>query len=91
MCLGMPGEIIEVHGKVALTDFWGVQREVALDTLTDPVVRGDMIIAHAGVAVRKIPAHEAAAVLAMYEVVLCEAGGDPIAVDVIEELELEPV
>ncbi len=91
MCLGVPGQIVEIRGKVALTDFWGVQREVALDNLTEPVSSGDMIIAHAGIAVRRIPPSEAAAVLAMYEVVLCEAGEDPIARDVIDELELEPV
>lgn len=90
MCLGVPGQVIEVRGNIALTDFWGAQREIALDNLTDRIETGDMIIAHAGVAVRRIPPHEAAAVLAMYEVILCEAGGDPIALDVIEELELQP-
>jgi hydrogenase expression/formation protein HypC len=90
MCLGVPGQIIEVRGKIALTDFWGVQREVLIDNLAEPLRCGDTIIAHAGIAVRRIPPGEAAAVLAMYEVVLCEAGEDPIALDVIEELELEP-
>lgn len=91
MCLGVPGRIIEVRGKTAVTDFWGVQRDVRLDNLTEPVQSGDTIIAHAGIAVRRIPPNEADAVMAMYEVVLCEAGEDPIALDVIEELELEPV
>lgn len=91
MCLGVPGQIIEIHDKVAIVDFWGVRKEVRLDILEEPVSAGDTIVNHAGYAIRRIPPAEVADTLAMYEVVLCEAGEDPIALDVIEELELEPV
>ncbi len=97
MCLGVPGQIVAKHGKVATVDFWGLQRDVRLDVLEQAVAVGDYVVVHAGYAVRPIPPQEVADTLGLYEVVLCEAGEDPIARDVIEELqmtedlELEPV
>jgi hydrogenase expression/formation protein HypC len=87
MSLGVPGQIIQVRGNMATVDFWGVQREVRLDLLGTPVALADYIVVHAGYAIRQIPPEETVDTLAMYEVVLCETGEDPIAL----ELELEPV
>jgi hydrogenase expression/formation protein HypC len=87
MCLGVPGQIIEVTGKTALTDFWGTRKVVKLDGLTERVVPGDYILNHAGSAVRKIDPELAAETMALYEVLLCEAGEDPLATDVVDELE----
>jgi hydrogenase expression/formation protein HypC len=87
MCLGMPGQIIEVNGNRALTDFWGTRKIVKLDALDVSVAPGDYILNHAGSAVRKIDAALVAETVALYEVVLCEACEDPIATDIVHELE----
>ena len=87
MCLGAPGQVLSVRGKVAVVDFWGVKKNVRLDNLTEPLVPGDYIIDHQGYAVRKIDNDAVAETLGMYEVILTEAGCDPIATDVVSELE----
>ncbi len=90
MCLGVPGQIKAIKEKTATVDFWGVCRAVRLDNLTDAVAAGDYIIDHAGFAVRRIPPADVADTLALYEVLLTEAGEDPIARDVAAELACEP-
>lgn len=87
MCLGVPGQIVEVRSSTEATvDFWGVRKRVRLDNLTEPALAGDYVIDHAGWAVRIIPPADVADTLALYEVLLCEAGEDPIARDVAEDL-----
>ena len=87
MCLGVPGQILSIKDQVASVDFWGVQRPVRLDQLAERAAIGDYIIDHAGFAVRVIPPEDVAGTLALYEVLLTEAGEDPIARDVVAELE----
>ena len=87
MCLGAPGQIIQINGKTALTDFWGARKIVRLDGLSEPVVPGDYILNHAGSAVRKIDPELVAETMALYELLLCEAGEDPLATDIVDELE----
>jgi len=87
MCLGVPGQIIAIRSTVASVDFWGVRKAVKLDNLTEPVQPGDYIIDHAGYAVRRIPTADVADTLALYEVLLTEAGEDPIARDAACEIE----
>ena len=87
MCLGVPGQVLTVHGKTATVDFWGVRRPVRLDTLDDLVFPGDYVINHCGHAVRKIAPEMVADTLGMYEVILSEAGEDPMVSDVVHELE----
>jgi hydrogenase expression/formation protein HypC len=89
MCLGLPGRIVTINGKTARVDFWGSVRTVKLDAMKEAIVPGDYIIDHAGYAVRRIPDEDVADTLALYEVILCEAGGDPIATDVIAMEEAE--
>ena len=48
---------------------------------------GDYIIDHAGFAVRIIGVEDVADTLALYEVLLTEAGEDPIARDVMAEMD----
>jgi hydrogenase expression/formation protein HypC len=74
MCLGVPGKVISVDGFVATVDFWGVQKQVRLLIVDEPVVPGDYILNHVGYAIRKIPAEDIEATLAMYNDVL---DGDP--------------
>ena len=89
MCLGVPGKVVAVHGGLAIVDFWGIQREVKLDIVSQPIQTGDYIINHLGYAVRKISQEAVADTLALYEVVLSEAGDDPIATEALCELERE--
>lgn len=87
MCLGIPGQVIEITGKTATVDFWGTRKDVRLDVLNAIILPGDYILNHAGFAVRKIEPAQVAETLALYEVLLCEAGEDPIATDIVDELE----
>jgi hydrogenase expression/formation protein HypC len=82
MCLGVPGQIVAISENTASVDFWGVRKTVRLDNLAEAVTIGDYIIDHAGYAVRRIPPADVFDTLALYEVLLTEAGEDPIARDV---------
>ena len=87
MCLGMPGQIVEVlSSNEATVDFWGVRKDVRLDHLSEMALVGDYVLDHAGWAVRVIPPEDVADVLALYEVLLAEAGEDPIVRDVCAQL-----
>lgn len=82
MCLGVPGQIVEMKSSTeAVVDFWGLRKCISLDQLTERAEVGDYIIDHAGSAVRVIPPQDVADTMALYEVLLCEAGEDPIARD----------
>jgi hydrogenase expression/formation protein HypC len=88
MCLGVPGQIVEVKNVLeAVADFWGVKKLIRLDNLAESVCAGDYVIDHAGYAVRVIPPSDVADTLALYEVLLTEAGEDPIAGDIARQLE----
>lgn len=88
MCLGVPGRIISVDGAIATVDFWGVRRQVRLDIVDEPVQPGDYILNHVGYAIRRIPAAEIAATLALYEELLAHAeeSDDLMAADVRGEI-----
>jgi hydrogenase expression/formation protein HypC len=88
MCLGVPGKVIEVKGLVATVDFWGVRRQIRLETVDEPVQPGDYILNHVGYAIRRIPAGEIDATLAMYEELLerAEAEDDLMAADIRGEI-----
>jgi hydrogenase expression/formation protein HypC len=90
MCLGLPGQIVEIEGASALVDFWGTRKKVRLDALDERVVPGDYILDHAGFAVRRIPADQVNDTLMQYEAILAAAGDDtiidePIIKDVVRE------
>ena len=55
---------------IATVDFWGVRRQVRLDVVDEPVQPGDYILNHVGFAIRRIPAEDIAATLALYEELL---------------------
>ena len=88
MCLGVPGRIVAVDGQTATVDFWGVQRQVRLDVVDEPVQPGDYILNHVGYAIRRIPTSEIDATLALYEELLRHAENDPdlMAADVRAEI-----
>jgi hydrogenase expression/formation protein HypC len=87
MCLGVPGKIVAIDGLVATVDFWGVRREVRLEVVDEPVQPGDYILNHVGYAIRRIPASEIDATLALYEDLLRRADEDDLmAADVRAEI-----
>jgi hydrogenase expression/formation protein HypC len=79
MCLGLPGQIIEMKGPIAEVDFYGLRKDVRTDSTKDVLMPGDYVIAHAGAVVRRVEPEEVFGLLGMYEVVLAEGGEDPIA------------
>jgi hydrogenase expression/formation protein HypC len=86
MCLGVPGFVVEVHGNVALVDFFGAYRHVRLELVDQPVAPGDYILNHVGYAIRRIPEGDIEGTLAMYRQLLREADDDLMAADVRGEL-----
>jgi len=87
MCLGVPGRVIEIDGNVATVDFFGVRRSVLLDIVDEPVSSGDYVLNHVGYAIRKIPAQEVEATLALYEELLRQAEReDLMAADLRDEI-----
>lgn len=87
MCLGVPGQVKRVDGLTAEVDFWGVEKEVRLDTVDEPVEPGDFILNHVGFAIRRIPESEIDGTLELYESMM---GGDPddmLREDLMDEVE----
>ena len=89
MSLGVPGKIISFTDEAAVVDFWGTEQRVNLGALGDSLAAGDYVLVHAGYVVRKIDEELVNDTLAMYEIILCEAGEDPISSEMIEELVAE--
>jgi hydrogenase expression/formation protein HypC len=87
MCLGVPGKVVEVNGLIATVDFWGVRKEIRLEVVDELVRPGDYILNHVGYAIRRIPAEEIGATLALYEELLTRADQDDLmAADVRGEI-----
>ncbi len=84
-----PGRIVSVDGLVATVDFWGIQRQVRLELVDEPVVAGDYILNHVGFAIRRIPEPDIDGTLALYEELLrdSEQTSDLMAADVRSELD----
>ena len=88
MCLGVPGKVIAVDGLIAIVDFWGVRKQIHLAVVDEAVQPGDYILNHVGYAIRRIPAAEIDATLALYEELLVHARGDDdlMAADIRSEI-----
>ena len=67
MCLGVPGQIVEIVGTTALVDFRGVRRKVALDIVDEDVTTGDHVLVHVGFAIRRIAPEDLAETLAFFD------------------------
>jgi len=87
MCLGVPGQVVEIDDLVAVVDFWGVRRRVRLDLVDEPVAVGDYVLNHVGFAIRRIPPADVELTLSMYEQLLKEAEKDFMAADVRGEID----
>jgi len=89
MCLGVPGRILSIsaEGDRAMVDFFGVQREVRLDVVDEPVGIGDYILNHVGFAIRRIPESEIGVTLELYEELIRRADeNDLMTADVRSEM-----
>lgn len=87
MCLGIPGRVLEVKGRLATVDFFGVRREVRLDLVDEPVAQDDYILNHVGFAIRRIAREDIADTLALYERLIHEAESDIMAADIRGEID----
>lgn len=67
MCLGVPGQIVELEGTTAVVDFGGVRRKVALEIVDEEVALGDHVLVHVGFAIRRIAPEDLAETLAFFE------------------------
>jgi len=70
MCLGVPGRIIEIVDerglRMGVVDFGGVTRQTCLAYVPEATV-DDYVVVHAGFAISKVDAVEAARTLALVE------------------------
>ena len=62
MCLAIPMKIIAIDGMVATTEVDGVTRQARLDLLPEANL-GDYVLVHAGLAISRIDAADAAETL----------------------------
>jgi hydrogenase expression/formation protein HypC len=71
MCLGIPGEVVELYPDrpdLAKVDVSGVRRAINIGLLEGEEIRpGDWVLIHVGFALSKIDEEEAAAALAFLE------------------------
>ena len=71
MCLGIPGEVVELYSDrndLAKVDVSGVRRAINIGLLEDEKIQpGDWVLIHVGFALSKIDEEEAAAALAFLE------------------------
>ena len=71
MCLGIPGEVLEIlpeQPDLAKVDVSGVRRLINVGLLSDdPPAPGEWVLIHVGFALSKIDEDEAAAALAFLE------------------------
>lgn len=63
MCLGIPGEILEIHGSDPLTrtakvQFGGINKEIHL-AYTPEAIAGDYVIVHVGFSISIVQKEEA--------------------------------
>jgi hydrogenase expression/formation protein HypC len=71
MCLGIPGEVVELYedrNDLAMVDVSGVRRAINIGLLEDENIQpGDWVLIHVGFALSKIDEEEAAAALAFLQ------------------------
>lgn len=82
MCLGIPGKILSVTDagglRMGKVQFGGIMREACLEYVPDAVM-GDYVIVHAGFAISRVDAEEAARTYQLLEEMgqLAELGEAP--------------
>ncbi len=60
MCLSIPSKVVSLDAdNMATVDTLGVQRQVSLDLMPEPVAIGDYVLIHIGYAINKIDEEDA--------------------------------
>ncbi|MEN9945979.1 MAG: HypC/HybG/HupF family hydrogenase formation chaperone [Pseudomonadota bacterium] len=73
MCLAVPTQIIKLlDNQMALTSLAGVEKEISLALLAEPVSIGDYVIVHVGYALSKLDEADAQKTLAYFTELLDE-------------------
>ena len=73
MCLGIPMQIRQIDGFVALCEAKGVERDVNLFMLQhEPLSAGDYVVVHVGYAIQKITPQEARTAWELYDQMLAD-------------------
>lgn len=68
MCLSIPSKIIQIESDtIATVDTMGVQRQVSLDLMAEPVSIGDYVLIHIGFAMTKMDEIAALESLDLYQ------------------------
>lgn len=68
MCLSVPSKIIQIsEHNMATVDSLGVQRQISLDLMPEPVEEGDYVLIHVGFAMNKIDESDALASLQLFQ------------------------
>lgn len=62
MCLAIPMQIKEISGVSAVVEQEGVTRNVRIDFISNPAL-GEYVLVHAGIAIERVDAEEAAETL----------------------------
>jgi hydrogenase expression/formation protein HypC len=75
MCLAAPSRVIEVRDGMAVTECFGVTREVSLLLMNEDVVPGDYVLIQAGgFAFERVEAERAEEALALMRELMAEGG-----------------
>ena len=75
MCLGIPMQVVEIHGYSARCQAKGVERDVSLFLMQhEPVAPGDFGMVHVGYAIQKMSAQEAHSAWELYDEMLSAEG-----------------
>ena len=73
MCLAIPTQVTKLlAGQMALTSLSGVEKEVSLALLQEPVQVGDYVIVHVGYALSRLDEADAQKTLAYFAEMLQE-------------------
>ena len=71
MCLAVPMKIISVDGESALVSLEGLEKEIDVRFLKDPMP-GEYVIVHAGFAIEKLDEEEARKTLELFKDITAE-------------------
>lgn len=75
MCLSVPARIVELEGSLATVDVMGNRREADVSLVDEPRL-GDYVLVHAGFAIQKMTAEDAAETLKLWEEIASLESGE---------------
>jgi hydrogenase expression/formation protein HypC len=73
MCIGVPGQIVQIIGHDGVIDIQGVRHKVNLFLVPEATI-GDFVMVHAGAAIQIIDAEEAEEVLELLKEMFGDEG-----------------